>query len=165
MFTKANIQSGQNVLITGIGGGVAITALQYAVALGPSSPPVSTFPSRAPIPPLMLILASIFQGANVWVSSSSEDKIARAVSLGAKGGINYKSATWPKELAALLPSTRPYLDAVIDSGGGPIMNQVTKVLKYGGVVVCYGSTSGVDVQVGMGAILKNLEFKGAFRIS
>lgn len=34
VFTKANVQKGQNVLITGIGGGVAITALQYCVALG-----------------------------------------------------------------------------------------------------------------------------------
>lgn len=36
VFTKANVQSGQNVLITGIGGGVAITALQYCIALGES---------------------------------------------------------------------------------------------------------------------------------
>lgn len=40
VFTKAKVQKGQNVLITGIGGGVAITALQYAVALG-------TFPFAA----------------------------------------------------------------------------------------------------------------------
>lgn len=148
MFTKANVQSGQNVFITGIGGGVAITALQYCVALG----------------------------ANVWVSSSSEDKIARAVALGAKGGVNYKdrmsslvefssltsdSANWAKTLATLLPASRPYLDAVVDSGGGPIVAQVTRVMKHGGVVACYGSTSGVDVQIGMGAILKNIEFKGA----
>ena len=50
------------------------------------------------------------------------------------------------------------------------MNSVTRVLKHGGIVACYGSTSGVDVQIGMGAILKNLEFKGpsfsdhAFRV-
>lgn len=133
VFTKANVQAGNNVLITGIGGGVALTALQYCIALG----------------------------ANVWVSSSSEDKIARAVKLGAKGGVNYRDANWPKALAALMPASRPYLDAVIDSGGGPIMNSVTRVLKHGGIVSCYGSTSGVDVQVGMGAILKNLEFRGS----
>ena len=63
VFTKANVKSGQNVFITGIGGGVALTALQYCISLG----------------------------ANVWVSSSSEDKIARAVKLGAKGGVNYKA--------------------------------------------------------------------------
>lgn len=154
VFTKANVQAGNNVLITGIGGGVALTALQYCIALG----------------------------AKVWVSSSSEDKIARAVKLGAKGGVNYRdgepfassishpadasaTANWPKALAALMPASRPYLDAVIDSGGGPIMNSVTRVLKHGGIVSCYGSTSGVDVQVGMGAILKNLEFRGMSSLS
>ncbi|KAL8287613.1 hypothetical protein RQP46_003471 [Phenoliferia psychrophenolica] len=133
VFTKAKVQAGQNVLITGIGGGVAITALQYCIALG----------------------------ANVWVSSSSEDKIARAVKLGAKGGINYKDAAWPKTLATLLPKDRPYLDAVIDSGGGPIVNQCTRVLKNGGVVSCYGMTAGGDVSVGMGAVLKNISFVGS----
>jgi D-arabinose 1-dehydrogenase-like Zn-dependent alcohol dehydrogenase len=34
VFTKAKVEKGQNVLITGIGGGVAITALQFCVAVG-----------------------------------------------------------------------------------------------------------------------------------
>lgn len=33
-FTKANVKKGDNVLITGIGGGVAIQALQFCVAAG-----------------------------------------------------------------------------------------------------------------------------------
>lgn len=118
------------------------------------------------------------------MSSSSDKKIKRAVdSLGAKGGIKYTdcpsspscfpsslrrltppplaAASWPKTLAALLPSSRPYLDAVIDSGGGPIANQVTRVIKDGGVVACYGQTSGKPLEVGMGFVLKNAELKGA----
>ncbi|KAK4699127.1 hypothetical protein P7C70_g7138, partial [Phenoliferia sp. Uapishka_3] len=133
VFTKANVKEGQNVLITGIGGGVAIQALQYCIAIG----------------------------ANVWVSSSSEDKIARAVALGAKGGINYKDPAWPKTLTTLLPKSRPYLDAVIDSGGGQIVNQSTRLLKHGGIVSCYGMTGGGDVSIGMGAVLKNIEFRGS----
>lgn len=62
VFTKAQVQKGDHILITGIGGGVALFALQFAVAAG----------------------------ANVYVSSSSADKINKAVALGAKGGINYK---------------------------------------------------------------------------
>jgi len=50
------------VLITGIGGGVALFALQFAVAVG----------------------------ANVYVTSSSPEKIDKAIALGAKGGVNYK---------------------------------------------------------------------------
>lgn len=47
---------------TGIGGGVAIQALQLAVAIG----------------------------ANVWVTSGSQDKIETAKKMGAKGGVIYK---------------------------------------------------------------------------
>jgi NADPH:quinone reductase-like Zn-dependent oxidoreductase len=60
---NANVQPGDNVLITGIGGGVAIIALQICVA----------------------------RGANVYVTSSSEEKIKKAIQLGAKAGVSYKS--------------------------------------------------------------------------
>ncbi len=59
----------------------------------------------------------------------------------------FQIATWPVALGKLLNGAS--LDAVIDSGGGPIVAQCTRVLKYGGVVACYGCTSGVDAAVGM----------------
>jgi len=133
VFTKANVKKGDNVLITGIGGGVAILALQLCVAAG----------------------------AQVWVSSSSEEKIKKAVELGAKGGVNYKDPSWPKTFASLLPSSRPYLDAVIDSGGGPIASQVGRIIKDGGVVSCYGQTSGKPIEINMAFILKNAELRGS----
>lgn len=34
-------------------------------------------------------------------------------------------------------------------------------MRDGAVLACYGSTSGVDVAIGMGFILKNCEFKGS----
>ena len=61
---NAKVQHGQNILITGIGGGVAIIAMQICLA----------------------------KGANVYVTSGSPDKIRRATSLGAKGGANYKDS-------------------------------------------------------------------------
>ena len=73
------------------------------------------------------------------------------------GGV---TASWPKTLQSKLPKSRPFLDAVIDSGGGPIANQVARMIKHGGIVACYGSTSGKDAEVGMAFILKNAEFKG-----
>ncbi|KPV73848.1 uncharacterized protein RHOBADRAFT_65310 [Rhodotorula graminis WP1] len=132
-FTKADVKKGDNVLITGIGGGVAILALQFAVAAG----------------------------ANVLVTSSSQDKIKRAQELGAKGGVNYKDADWPKQLQALLPSSRPLLDAVIDSAGGPLITQLIRVLKDGAVVSCYGQTTGKPIELTMAAVLKNVELKGS----
>lgn len=69
-FTRANLQPGERVLITGIGGGVALLALQMAVAIG----------------------------AEVWVTSGSESKIQKALELGAKGGISYKAENWASTL-------------------------------------------------------------------
>ncbi|BGP26935.1 hypothetical protein JCM10295v2_005897 [Rhodotorula toruloides] len=132
-FTKANVKKGDNVLITGIGGGVAIQALQFCVAAG----------------------------ANVWVTSSSPDKVKRAQGLGAKGGVNYKEDDWPKQLQQHLTSSRPYLDAVIDSGGGPIAAQTARLLKDGGIIACYGQTSGKPIDVSMAVILKNIELRGS----
>jgi len=63
---NAQVQNGQNVLITGIGGGVALLALQICIA----------------------------KGANVYVTSGEESKIQKAISLGAKGGVNYKESTY-----------------------------------------------------------------------
>lgn len=49
---------------------------------------------------------------------------------------------WPKDLGALLQkhsSKRPMLDVIIDSGGGEnLMQQVSRILKSGGRLVCYG---------------------------
>lgn len=109
---NAGVRKGDNVLITGIGGGVALVALQLCVAIG----------------------------ANVYVSSGSEEKIQKAIALGAKGGVNYKRGDWPTALEGLLAKagkdTR--LSAVIDSGGSELMAQLGKVLKHGGRVVVYG---------------------------
>lgn len=94
-FTKAKVQAGQNVLITGIGGGVALQALAFCAAAG----------------------------AIVFVTSGSEQKLKAAKELGASAGVSYKSDKWEKELKGLLPSNRPYLDAVIDGAGGDIVGE------------------------------------------
>lgn len=62
---NAKVEAGQNILITGIGGGVALTAMQICVA----------------------------KGASVYVTSGTQEKIQRAMALGAKGGANYKDGT------------------------------------------------------------------------
>ncbi|POY76375.1 hypothetical protein BMF94_0572 [Rhodotorula taiwanensis] len=131
-FTKAEIKSGDNVLITGIGGGVAILALQFCVAIG----------------------------ANVWVTSSSPDKIKRAQELGAKGGVNYRDEDWSKQLLKLLPSSRPYLDAAIDSGGGPLGTQLIRLLRDGAIISCYGQTTMKPLDMPMALVLKNVEIRG-----
>jgi zinc-binding alcohol dehydrogenase/oxidoreductase len=110
LFCRAKLQPGERVLISGVGGGVAAVALQFAVALG----------------------------AEVWVTSSSVDKIARAVALGAKGGFNYQDPTW-SELAL---KTAGFFDVVLDSAGGDGFGRLIDVTNAGGRIVFYGATRG-----------------------
>lgn len=134
MTKSGNAVPGRNILVTGIGGGVALQALQFAVALG----------------------------CHVYVTSGSEAKITRAKQeLGAKGGVLYTSEDWHKALGALLPVERPYLDAVIDGAGGDIVLKAMTLLKPGGVIVGYGMTVGPVMDWPMQAVLKNVELRGS----
>jgi NADPH:quinone reductase-like Zn-dependent oxidoreductase len=98
---SGNAEAGRNILITGIGGGVALNVLQFAVGLG----------------------------ANAYVTSGSQDKIDKAKSMGAKGGVSYKADGWEKELKKQLPKDRPYLDAIIDGAGGNVISKGARLLK------------------------------------
>ncbi|KAA1115260.1 hypothetical protein PGT21_034356 [Puccinia graminis f. sp. tritici] len=133
VFNKAQVKPSSNVLVTGIGGGVAIWALQFCVAIG----------------------------ANVWVTSSSEEKINHACRLGAKAGVNYKEDSWPGRLSSLLPTETPFLDVVIDSGGGDIAQKCSKILRPGGIIVNFGCTSGRPLSFTMSEVLKNVELRGS----
>ena len=72
VFSRARLQPDEKILITGIGAGTALFALQFAVATG----------------------------AAAFVTSSSMEKLARAQQLGAKGGALYNRDGWAKELGA-----------------------------------------------------------------
>ncbi|MBP9925239.1 MAG: zinc-binding dehydrogenase [Cyclobacteriaceae bacterium] len=111
LFRRGELRSGQNVLISGFGGGVAQFAFLFAQAAG----------------------------ANVYVSSGSDEKIEKALKLGAKGAYNYKKqATYPD-----LWKTKGGFDLVIDSAGGDQINGFIKVLKPRGKIVFYGATNGL----------------------
>ncbi len=68
--TQGGAEAGQTALVTGIGGGVALFAVQFAVALG----------------------------ANVFCTSGSDEKIAKTAAMGAAGGANYRNEFWDKQL-------------------------------------------------------------------
>ncbi|GAB7356776.1 hypothetical protein MBLNU459_g7671t1 [Dothideomycetes sp. NU459] len=130
---SGNCKPGRNILVTGIGGGVAIMALLFANAAG----------------------------ANVYVTSSSEEKLAKAKKLGAAGGVNYKSEGWEKKLLEQLPKDRKKLDAIIDGAGGDIVGKGAKLLRPGGAIVSYGMTVGPSTPFLMSAVLQNIEFRGS----
>ncbi len=110
VFSRAQLQPGERVLISGIGGGVALFALQFAVAAG----------------------------AEVWVTSSSDAKIARAVELGAKGGFKYTDANWA---SAATKKPGPF-DVIVDSAGGEGFLALVDVAAAGGRIVFFGATRG-----------------------
>ena len=77
----------------------------------------------------MALFFGISAGANVYVSSGSEEKLEKAKKLGATGGINYKEKDWEKKLRDQLPKDRKYLDAIVDGAGGDIVEKGVKLLK------------------------------------
>lgn len=111
LFSKARLRANDKVLITGIGGGAALWALQFAVAYK----------------------------ARVYVTSGSNEKIERAKSLGALGGVNYKDPDWNQKL---LKEAGPF-DIVIDSAGGPAFSKFPDMMMPGGRIVLFGRTDGM----------------------
>ncbi len=107
LMSRCQTKSTDKVLVTGTGGGVALFAVQFAVALG----------------------------CDVYVTSRSEEKIAKAVALGAKGGYNYKDETWYKEVET-------NFDVIIDSAGGASFQHLIKICKPGARIGFYGATLG-----------------------
>ncbi|QCR25227.1 zinc-binding dehydrogenase [Pontibacter sp. SGAir0037] len=110
MFTKCGLRQGEKVLVTGAGGGVALFVVQFAVAAG----------------------------AEVWVTSGSDEKIEKAKALGATDGINYKSENWGKELKARAGG----FDVMIDGAAGEGFVQLVKLANPGGRIGMYGGTTG-----------------------
>jgi NADPH:quinone reductase-like Zn-dependent oxidoreductase len=110
LFTKGQLQPGDTVLITGIGGGVALMMLQMAVAAG----------------------------AEVFVTSGDDEKIDRAVALGAKLGVNYNMSGWHK----LLQQASNGFDLMVDSAGGEGFRHFVDLAKPGGRIVFFGGTQG-----------------------
>ena len=116
LYTRSKLRAGERVLVTGIGGGVALFALQFAIA----------------------------SGAHVWVTSGSDDKIARAVGLGAGSGVNYKHSDWVEALKALVPEG---FDVIIDSAGGPGFAKLVDLASPGARIAFFGATLGNPPEV------------------
>lgn len=112
LFTRGQLQAGETVLVLGAGSGVSTFVVQLAVQAG----------------------------ARVLVTSSSDDKIARAKELGAHGGVNYATTEgWPTAVADLGP-----VDLVLDSVGST-WQQSLDAVRPGGRVVVFGGTGGTAV--------------------
>ncbi len=117
LFTRARVQPGETVLVLGIGGGVATFALHLAKAAG----------------------------CKVVVTSSSDEKLAKAAALGADAGVNYATAgdDWA---AAVKEANGGGVDVVIDSVGSTWAGSIDSCAP-GGRVVVFGGTGGAKVDL------------------
>ena len=112
LVTFSHITAGDTVLVQGTGG-VAIIALQLAKAMG----------------------------AKVIVTSSSDERLQRALELGADHGINYRETPNWGEAARQLTDGRG-VDAVIDIGGEGTLPQSVIALRRGGHINVIGYLAG-----------------------
>ncbi|HEX7646640.1 MAG TPA: NAD(P)-dependent alcohol dehydrogenase [Noviherbaspirillum sp.] len=112
MFETGNLKAGDTVLLLGTGG-VSIWALQLAKAAG----------------------------VNAIITSSSDDKLERARSLGAAGTINYKTTPeWQQEVMRLTGGRGA--DLVLEVGGQGTLARSIAATRMGGRVAVIGGVGG-----------------------
>ena len=122
MIEHAGLKAGDTVLLQGTGG-VSIFGLQFAKAMG----------------------------IRAIVTSSSDAKLARAKTMGAAFGINYKTVPdWDK---AALEFTRGIgVDHVIEVGGAATLMRSFQAIRIGGKVTMIGGLSGGATELNPGLI-------------
>lgn len=127
------LKAGDTVLVQGTGG-VSIFALQLARLMG----------------------------ARVIVTSSSDEKLARALALGASDGINYKAhPKWDERVRELTGGAG--VDHVVEVGGAGTLAQSFKAVRRGGSISVIGVLSGAAAEVNpMPVLMRGLKLQGIF---
>jgi NADPH:quinone reductase-like Zn-dependent oxidoreductase len=112
LMVQGGLRPGEAVLLQGTGG-VSVFALQLARA----------------------------GGARVLITSSSDDKLARARSLGADAGINYRTTPdWDRRARELTGGTG--VDHVVEVGGAGTLNRSLRAVRTGGHIALIGVLAG-----------------------
>lgn len=121
-LVEGGLMAGQSVLVQGTGG-VSIFALQLAV----------------------------LAGARVIVTSSSDEKLARARELGAAGCINYRQEPeWGVRVKELTGGEG--VDCVMEVGGAGTLAQSLQAVRIGGCIYLIGVLSGTAAEIPITAI-------------
>jgi len=109
---RANLQAGETVLVLGAAGGVGITAVEIAKAMG----------------------------ARVIAAASTEEKLEFARSAGADATVNYTETSLRNEVKRITGNLG--VDVVYDPVGGELAQQALKSLAWNGRYLVVGFTSG-----------------------
>ena len=128
-----HVQAGDTVLLLGTGG-VSIFGLQFAK----------------------------MHGARVIITSSSDEKLARAKALGADETINYKThPEWDKEVLRLTAGKGA--DMVLEVGGGETFVRSMNSVRASGQIAVIGVLTGVAGTIPVGLIgIQTLSVRGIF---
>ena len=111
--TPSRISKGNpSVLIHAVAGGVGTAAVQIGKLLG----------------------------VETYGTSSSDEKLKRAQTLGLNHGINYKDRDYEDAICELTKDRG--VDAVFEMLGGEHTAKSTRILRFGGRVIVYGSATG-----------------------
>jgi NADPH:quinone reductase-like Zn-dependent oxidoreductase len=112
VFGKSPVTPGETAVVVGVGGGVAFATLQLAK----------------------------LAGARVIVTSSSDEKLAKAREHGADETINYKRESMPKRVMELTQGRGA--DVVYDNVGQATWDDTLRSVGKGGRVIVVGATTG-----------------------
>jgi NADPH:quinone reductase-like Zn-dependent oxidoreductase len=131
LVTLGQVTAGQTVLILGTGG-VSLFALQIARLLG----------------------------ARVIITSSSDEKLSRALALGASHGINYTTTpAWGRAVRDLTGGEG--VDHVVEVGGANTLSQSIQATRPGGTISLIGVLSGAVKDLNITPILmQNIRVQG-----
>lgn len=122
LFVEGKLKAGDTALVQGTGG-VSIFALQFAKAAG----------------------------ARVIVTSSSDEKLERAKTLGADDFINYrKTPDWAAEARKLTGGRG--VDHVVEVGGADTFPQSIAAIRLGGHIAVIGLLTGMTKDLNVAAI-------------
>jgi NADPH:quinone reductase-like Zn-dependent oxidoreductase len=125
LFGRGRLSPGEWLLVTGIGGGLALSALQLAR-------PVA---------------------GRVFVTSSSDAKLERARALGADHGLNYRNDDVGVAVRRL--TGKRGVDLALDSAGGAALDGCLRALRKGGRLVIAGATAGPEPTVNLRRVFWN----------
>ncbi|MDB5313507.1 MAG: adhT 2 [Gemmataceae bacterium] len=131
-LTAAGCGPGTVVLLQGTGG-VSVFALQFAAALG----------------------------ARVLITSGHDEKLARALGMGAAAGVNYRlTPDWDKW--ARQQTGGVGVDVVVEVGGAGTLERSAKAVRYGGYIALIGVLAGPGTFNPLHVLMKALTVQGIF---
>ncbi len=125
VMTRARVKPGESVLIHGIGGGAALCALEFAK----------------------------LTGAEVIVTSSSDDKLTRAAELGADHAINYRNQNVAERVKEITGGRG--VDVAVDSVGAATWPLDFACVRRAGRIVTCGITTGPKAETNLQALYWN----------